>query len=62
VTFASANSGHACDFDRRGSIRTIDDGCPKVYITDKASGGEVEAYYDPATGELVQAKLGKKLN
>ena len=40
----------------------IDDGCHKVYITDKASGGEVEAYYNPATGELVQAKLGKKLN
>jgi hypothetical protein len=39
----------------------IDDGCHKVYITDKASGGEVEAYYNPATGELVQAKLGKKL-
>lgn len=39
----------------------IDDGCHKVYITDKASGGEVEAYYDPVTGELIQAKLGKKL-
>ena len=38
----------------------IDDGCHKVYITDKASGGEVEAYYNPATGELVQAKLGRK--
>ena len=38
----------------------IDDGCHKVYITDKASGGEVEAYYNPITGELVQAKLGKK--
>ena len=37
----------------------IDDGCHKVYITDKASGGEVEAYYDPTTGELVQARLGK---
>lgn len=38
----------------------IDDGCHKVYITEKASGGEVEAYYNPMTGELVQAKLGKK--
>ena len=38
----------------------IDDGCHKVYITNKASGGEVEAYYNPATGEFVQAKLGKK--
>jgi hypothetical protein len=37
----------------------IDDGCHKVYITDKASGGEVEAYYNPATGELVQAKLSR---
>jgi hypothetical protein len=37
----------------------VDDGCHKVYITDKASGGEVEAYYNPATGELVQAKLGR---
>jgi hypothetical protein len=37
----------------------IDDGCHKIYITDKASGGEVEAYYNPATGELVQAKLSR---
>jgi hypothetical protein len=39
----------------------IDDGCHKVYITDKAGGGEVEAYYNPVTGELVQAKLGRTL-
>jgi hypothetical protein len=37
----------------------VDDGCHKVYITDKASGGEVEAYYNPATGELVQARVGR---
>lgn len=37
----------------------FDDGCYKVYITDKASGGEVEAYYNPATGELVRAKPGR---
>ena len=38
----------------------VDDGCHKVYITEKASGGEVEAYYNPATGELVQARLGRQ--
>ncbi len=37
----------------------VDDGCHKVYITDKASGGEVEAYYNPATHELVQARPGR---
>lgn len=37
----------------------FDDGCFKVYITEKASGGEVEAYYNPANGELVRAKLGR---
>lgn len=37
----------------------FDDGCYKVYITEKATGGEVKAYYDPATGELVRAKLGR---
>jgi hypothetical protein len=37
----------------------FDDGCYKVYITEKTTGGEVETYYDPATGELVRAKLGR---
>jgi len=37
----------------------FDDGCYKVYITEKTTGSEVEAYYDPASGELVRAKLGK---
>jgi hypothetical protein len=37
----------------------FDDGCYKVYITDKTTGGEVEAYYNPATGELARARLGR---
>jgi hypothetical protein len=37
----------------------LDDGCYKVYITEKTTGGEVEAYFNPANGELVRAKLGR---
>lgn len=37
----------------------FDDGCYKVYITEKTTGGEVEAYYNPANGELVRARLGR---
>lgn len=37
----------------------FDDGCFKVYITEKTTGGEVEAYYNPANGELVRARLGR---
>jgi hypothetical protein len=37
----------------------FDDGCYKVYIIEKTTGGEVEAYYSPATGELVRARLGR---
>ena len=37
----------------------FDDGCFKVYITEKTTGGEVEAYYDPSNGELVRARPGR---
>jgi hypothetical protein len=37
----------------------LDDGCYKVYITEKTTGGEVEAYFNPANGELERAKLGR---
>jgi hypothetical protein len=37
----------------------FDGGCYKVYITEKTTSGEVEAYFNPANGELVHAKLGR---
>jgi hypothetical protein len=33
----------------------FDGGC----YTEKTTGGEVEAYFNPANGELVRAKLGR---
>jgi hypothetical protein len=38
----------------------FDGGCYKVYHTEKTTGGDVEAYYNPANGELVRASLGAR--